>query len=50
LVADGAIIDQGGPGVPGGAAGIPTLSEPGKAILASLLMLGTLVTLRRRRL
>ncbi|MDZ7583788.1 MAG: IPTL-CTERM sorting domain-containing protein [Thiobacillus sp.] len=37
LTADGTIVDQGGPGVPGGAASIPTLSE--WALLMLLLLL-----------
>jgi hypothetical protein len=43
---NGAIVDQGGAGF--GAAGIPTLSEWGMAILSGLLMPGALVTLRRQ--
>ena len=40
LAADGDIVDQGGPGVPGagdGATGIPTLSEWGLLLFAALL-------------
>lgn len=47
--ANGTITDPGGPGV-SGATGIPTLSEWGMIVLSSLLMLGALVPLRRRRL
>jgi hypothetical protein len=38
LTANGIIIDQGGPGVPGGAAGVPTLSE--WAMLALIGLMG----------
>ena len=47
LMANGAIVDQGGPGV-GGAAGIPTLSEWGMILLSGLIMLFGLAHVRRR--
>lgn len=37
LSANGVIVDQGGPGVPGGAAGVPTLSEWAMILMALLL-------------
>jgi hypothetical protein len=52
LAANGTIVDQGGPGVPGapvGATGIPTLSEWGAIVLSSVLALTGIMQLRRRR-
>lgn len=48
LTANGTIVDQGGPGVPIAAAVIPTLSEWAMLLLASLVMLAGMGTLRRR--
>ncbi|CAN5352409.1 hypothetical protein BH11PSE11_BH11PSE11_22190 [soil metagenome] len=50
LVANGAVVDQGGPGVPSAASAIPTLSEWEQILLAGLLMMMGMATLRRRRL
>lgn len=47
---DGVIVDQGGPANGNGAAAIPTLTEWGMTLLASLMAIGSLFTLRRRRL
>jgi len=47
LTANGTIVDQGGPGVPG-ATGIPTLSEWGMILLSGLMGLFGLVQVRRR--
>jgi hypothetical protein len=54
LAANGALVDQGGPGVPpigggGGASGIPTLSEWAMIMLACLLLLAGLRRETRRR-
>jgi hypothetical protein len=46
---NGIIVDQGGPGVPA-VTGIPTLSQWGMVLLSGLLALGSLVSLRRKRL
>ena len=48
LTANGTIVDQGGPGVPGGATGIPTLSEWGLIFLSSLMAMFGLWQTRRR--
>ena len=49
LAANGTIVDQGGPGVPGGgASGIPTLSEWGLILLAGMLGVFGVVGMRRR--
>jgi hypothetical protein len=50
LAANGAIVDQGGPGVPGGGGApvpVPTLSEWMLLALTALLALGGLRGLRR---
>jgi len=47
LAANGAIVDQGGPGVPGAAVATPTLSE-WAMILMALLMLASVSLMRRR--
>jgi YVTN family beta-propeller protein len=49
LAANGVIVDQGGPGVPG-AAGIPTLSEWALLLLAGLMGLLGMAQVRRRAL
>lgn len=48
LTANGTIVDQGGPGVPGGAASIPTLSEWAMLMLAGLMGLFGVSAMRRR--
>jgi len=50
LIANGAVIDQGGPGFPIVAVEIPTLSEWAQILSAGLLMLMGMKMLRRRRL
>ena len=47
LMANGTIVDQGGPGVPPTV--VPTLNEWGLILLSCLLALGSLVALRRQR-
>jgi hypothetical protein len=47
LAANGAIVDQGGPGIPGASA-IPTLSEWAMLLLAALLVLTAGYGTRRR--
>jgi hypothetical protein len=54
LTANGTIVDQGGPGVPGGGPGsgpiqTPTLSEWALMMLAMLVLLGGIGRVRRRR-
>ena len=51
LAANGTIVDQGGPGVPGGggAASIPTLSEWGLILLAGMLGVFGMVGVRRNK-
>jgi hypothetical protein len=52
LAANGTIVDQGGPGVPGGGAGgftpVPTLSPAMLALLAVLMLIATAYMRRRR--
>lgn len=48
LSANGTIVDQGGPGFPGGAAAIPTLSEWGLILLSGLMAWFGLAATRRR--
>jgi hypothetical protein len=48
LTANGIIVDQGGPGVPGEAASIPTLSEWALLLLAGLMGLFGVGAMRRR--
>ena len=53
LLANGSIVDQGGPGVPGGGAGtagIPTLSEWALLLLAGLVSLVGAASMRRREI
>ena len=54
LTADGVIVDQGGPGIPGGQVGevaaIPTLGGWGLLLLTGLLMLGFFLTMRASNL
>jgi hypothetical protein len=50
LAANGAVVDQGGPGFPaGGANPVPTLSEWAMALLAALLAISAMASLRRGR-
>jgi hypothetical protein len=49
LVANSVIVDQGGPGVPAGVAGIPTLSEWGLISLFGLMGLFGVAQVRRRK-
>jgi len=48
LAANGTIVDQGGPGAPGAATAVPTLSEWAMLLLAGLMMLAGLGAARRR--
>jgi len=48
LAANGAIVDQGGPGTPASAVAVPTLSEWAMLLLASLVMLAGMGAVRRR--
>jgi hypothetical protein len=49
LAANGTIVDQGGPGVPGSAIAVPTLSEWAMLLLAGLVMLAGMGAVRARR-
>jgi len=48
LAANGTIVDQGGPGTPGSAVAVPTLSEWAMLLLAGLVMLAGMGAVRRR--
>jgi hypothetical protein len=48
LTANGTILNQGGPGVPGAATVVPTLFEWAMLLLASLVMLAGMGAMRRR--
>ena len=51
LAANGTIVDQGGPGIPGpgGAQPVPTLSQWAMLLLAALMLLAGAAAIRRRR-